>query len=376
MPYHRITDPGRLQALLDAVLVIESDLDLFSLLRQIAGAAVDLVGARYGALGVLDSSGVGLAEFVHVGVDPATVESIGHLPEGRGILGLLIRDPRPIRLDDLAAHPASVGFPPGHPAMRSFLGVPVRVRDQVYGNLYLSEKLDGASFDDDDEHLVGALARAAGIAIDNARLHARVRELTLAEDRERIARDLHDTVIQRIFAVALSLQATLGSVDRPELSARLATAVGDLDETIRQIRTSIFALQPPPSASTGLRVAILDLCAEAARSLRFEPSVAFDGPVDLVPGHVGSEALAALREALSNVARHARATHAEVEVTATVESLCVRVDDDGVGMAPGAPRAGKGLPNMAERAELLGGSFAISARPGGGTRVQWQVPLG
>lgn len=376
VPYHHVSDPRKLQALLDAVLVIESDLDLVSLLHRIVEATVELVDARYGALGVLDSSGTGLAEFVHVGMEPGAVEAIGHLPEGLGILGLLVVDPRPIRLADLSEHPASVGFPAGHPPMRSFLGVPVRVRGQVYGNLYLTDKAGGEEFDDEDEALVLALASAAGIAIDNARLHARVRELTLSEDRERIARDLHDTVIQRIFAVALSLQAATGAARDPDLAERLRTAVADLDETIRQIRTTIFALEPPPAARGGLRTQVLELCSEATRSLGFDPEVRFSGPVDLAASHVETEVLAALREALSNVARHARASRAEVTLAASAGELRLEVVDDGVGPNRSASTAGKGLLNMAERAEALNGSFALSARPEGGTRIEWRVPLG
>ena len=243
VPYGPGSDPQTLRAVLDAV--IASDQDLAGVLGQIVGSAAQLVGARYGALGVVEPAGRGLSEFVQVGMDPATVEALGRLPEGRGILGLLIADPRPIRLVDLGRHPSSVGFPAGHPPMRSFLGVPIRVRGQVYGNLYLTEKIGGGGFSEEDEQLALGLASAAGIAVDNARLHARVRELTLAEDRERIARDLHDSVIQRVFAVALSLQAAAGVARDADLADRLRTAVADLDETIREIRTTIFALELP-----------------------------------------------------------------------------------------------------------------------------------
>ena len=362
-----------LRALLDAV--IESDQDLVSVLRQIVGSAVDLVGARFGALGVLDSSGSGLSEFVHVGMDPAIVAGLGHLPEGRGILGLLIADPRPIRLVDLGRHPGSVGFPAGHPPMRSFLGVPIRVRGQVYGNLYLTEKTGGADFSEEDEQLVLGLASAAGIAIDNARLHARVRELTLSEDRERIARDLHDSVIQRVFAVALSLQAAAGVTGDPDLAARLHRAVADLDETIREIRTTIFALELPPAARGDLRVQVLQVSSDAARGLGFEPEVRFGGPIGLVPPQVGSEVLVTLREALSNVARHADATHTEITLMATGEEFHLRVTDNGVGLATPTPGAGKGVDNMGERAAGLEGTFSLTAAPGGGTQLDWRVPL-
>jgi signal transduction histidine kinase len=373
--YEKLSDPGRLQALLDAVLVIESDLDLTSLLRRIITAAVELADARYGALGVLDREGKGLSQFVHVGVDAQTAETIGHVPEGLGILGLLIVEPHPIRLADLAAHPRSVGFPAGHPPMRSFLGVPIRARGQIYGYLYLTEKQGAPSFSEVDEEMVSALAVSAGIAVDNARLHTQLRELTLTEDRERIARDLHDTVIQRVFAVGLSLQGLVGRIRDPEVSERLQNAVGDLDETIRQVRTTIFALDPPPIAQGGLRAQALELCAQAARSLDFTPELRFVGPLDLVPLGVSTEVLATLREALSNVARHARASQTEVNLTATGKELHLQVTDDGVGIGQDAPGDGRGLPNMAERAEALGGSFTLSARPSGGTVISWRVPI-
>src|SRR3954462_7359047 len=167
------------------------------MLDRIIRAAVDLVDARYGALGVLDETGTRLAQFITVGIDDEARARIGNVPEGHGILGLLIVEPTPIRLPDLREHPDSFGFPPNHPPMRSFLGVPIRVRDTVFGNLYLTDKRTAEVFSDVDEELVVGLAAAAGVAIENARLHSRLGELALVDDRERIARDLHDTVIQR-----------------------------------------------------------------------------------------------------------------------------------------------------------------------------------
>lgn len=381
MPYEQLSDPGQLKALLDAVLVIESDLDLTSLLRRIVTAATDLAGARYGALGVLDEDRVGLSEFVYAGIDPATAERIGHLPEGRGVLGLLILEPRPIRIKDLAMHPYSVGVPPGHPPMRSFLGVPIWVRDVVYGNLYLTDKQGADEFSDVDEELVSVLARAAGLVIDKARLHTQLSELTVAEDRERIARDLHDTVIQRVFAVGLSLQALVRRAQDPELVERLQTAVADLDETIRQVRTTIFALEPLPSSEGGLRAEALEVCTHAAPSLGFNPELRFDGPLDVLPRHISTEALTTLRESLSNVARHACAHRVQVALSARDDEVSLSVVDDGVGIRPGLadPRAesgdgGRGLANMRERAEALGGSFSVGPRSGGGTELHWGVP--
>lgn len=375
MPYHAIGDPDQLHALLDAVLRIESGLELPGVLHRIVEAACLLTDARYGALGMLDPSGNGLAEFVHVGVDDDTVDRIGHLPKGEGILGRLILEPRPLCLTDLATHPDSAGFPPGHPLMRSFLGVPLRVRGEVFGNLYLTDKQSAIEFSGDDERLVVALAAAAGIAIDNARLHQRLGELSMVAERERIARDLHDTVIQRIFATGLSLQSTLPLARDPDLRSRLEEAVADLDETIRQVRTTIFALEPPATAVPGVRNHILELCNEAARSLGFDPEVRFRGAVDrFVEGRLATELLSTLREALSNVSRHAQARHVEVDVSASADEVHLRVVDDGVGVLARSP-TGNGLPNMAERAESLGGSFSLSTRPRGGSELIWQVPL-
>lgn len=382
MPYEELSDPGQLKALLDAVLVIESDLDLTTLLRRIVTVAADVAGARYGALGVLDEQRVGLSEFVYTGVDSSTAERIGHQPEGRGVLGLLILEPNPIRIKDLAMHPDSSGFPAGHPAMRSFLGVPIRVRGAVYGNLYLTEKQGADEFSEVDEALVSVLARAAGLAIERARLHMQLSELTLAEERERIARDLHDTVIQRVFAVGLSLQALVRRAQDPEFVDRLQTAITDLDETIRQIRTTIFALEPLPASQGGLRSQALEVCTHAARSLGFNPEVRFEGALDAVPRGVATEALSTLREALSNVARHARAQRVEVILAATAKELSLAVVDDGVGISPGLadPEAessdgGRGIVNMRERAEVLGGAFSVYPGSSGGTELRWRVPL-
>jgi signal transduction histidine kinase len=378
VPYHQIDDPEKLRALLDAVLLIESDIELPAVLRHIVEVASTLVDARYGALGVIDESGTSLSEFVTVGFDQETIDGIGNLPEGAGILGLLILDPTPIRLADLSEHPDAAGFPPGHPPMRSFLGVPVKIRDRVFGNLYLTEKRGASEFSDVDMELMTALAGAAGIAVENARLHARVQRLTVAADRERIARDLHDTVIQRLFATGLALQSSLPLVDNPDLRDRLEDAIADLDDTIRQVRTTIFSLEPPTTAERGVRAKVLEICADAARSLGFEPEVRFVGPIDRrVTNEMATELMATLREALTNVARHADARHTEVELSVH-DDLHLKVLDDGIGAGTDATSEsmGKGLRNMADRAEALGGSFELLSRPGGGTELSWRVPLG
>jgi signal transduction histidine kinase len=372
--------PRSLRRLLDAVLTVGSDLDLPAMLERIVQAAVDLVDARYGALGVLDDTGERLAQFITVGIDDEARAAIGHLPEGHGILGLLIVDAKPLRLPDLREHPDSYGFPPHHPPMRSFLGVPIRVRDEVFGNLYLTDKTSAEVFTDVDEELVVGLAAAAGVAIENARLHARVQDLALLEDRERIARDLHDSVIQRLFAIGLSLQGAAGLIrtDPAVAAGRVEGAVDDLDLTVKQIRSAIFGLEPlTRGAESGVRSQVLELVRDSGAALGFEPTVLFDGPVDTsTPDGLAVDLLATLREALSNVARHARAGRVDVTVAVDAAGLLLRVADDGVGPpAPDQPR-GHGLDNMAARADRRGGSFDIGPATSNGTVVEWRVPVG
>jgi signal transduction histidine kinase len=365
--------PQALRKLVDAVLSISADLELPTVLQRIVNAAMDLVDAQYGAIGVLDPMRSGLAQFITGGVDAATYRAIGDLPEGHGILGLLVVDPKPLRLPDLRQHPDSYGFPPSHPPMTTFLGVPILVRGEVFGNLYLTDKRNGEPFDDVDEELTVALAGAAGVAIENARLHARVGELVLLEDRERIAKDLHDTVIQRLFATGLSLQGTARLAQRPEVAARIQDAVEDLDVTVKHIRTVIFGLETSATRGDGLRHKTMTLTREASGALGFLPEVTFDGAVDtLVPDDVGRELLATMREALSNVARHAAARSVRVEIEAGSE-IVLRITDDGRGL-PDRPTSGLGMRNMASRAAALGGRFSAHRGHDGGTVVEWTIP--
>jgi signal transduction histidine kinase len=262
--------------------------------------------------------------------------------------------------------------------MTSFLGVPIRVRDEVFGNLYLTDKTSAEVFTDIDEELVVGLAGAAGVAIENARLSSRVRDLALSEDRERIARDLHDTVIQRLFATGMSLQSAAGLIraDATTAAARVEQAIDDLDQTIREIRTAIFSLEQPTARRAGPRADIFGVLHESAAALGFEPRVVLDGPIDsaLLPD-VAESMLATLREALSNVARHAGATLVDVEI-AVGEYVLLRVCDNGTGPPP-APASveGHGLGNMATRAERLGGTFEFGPGTAGGSVLTWRVPL-
>ncbi len=542
---------GRLRGLLHANQMIIGDLALPALLRRIVEAARELVGVRYAALGIIAPGGH-LAEFIHVGMPAGAAEAIGHLPQGNGLLGALISDPEPIRLRCIADDPRSSGFPPGHPPMRSFLGVPIRVRDEVLGNLYLSECTHG-EFSAEDEELAKALAATAGVAIDNARLYEiararqewlqasaaiirrllsvdaadspgaedsvgslqliaeRTREIARADlvtvvlpdgaghidgglrvevavgvgaedllgvavpvdgslpgrvfttgeplrvdtpsehlglgaaasagldigpvlvlpllgpqrahgvlsaarlsgrpgftaedldmaagfanqasialelaqaraeqqravvldERDRIAADLHDHVIQRLFAAGLSLQSVAKRLGAGPDTDRILGAIGDLDDTISQIRTTIFGLHQLPQATpVGVRARLLEVIAAVAPALGFTPAVRFAGLVeDTLPTDVVDDVLAVLREALTNIARHARALSAEVDLTAGADRLTLEVRDDGVGITPGARRSGLG--NLRRRAEHHGGTLALSPREPTGTRLSWSIP--
>ena len=535
-----VPEPQRVQGLLDAVFLIGSNLDLRTVLRRIVEAAARLVNARYGALGVLGPDET-LAEFVTVGMDEALTKSIGTFPQAHGVLGVLIKDPKPLRLHNIADHPLSYGFPPNHPPMRSFLGVPLRVRDEVFGNLYLTEKEDGADFDEQDESIVLTLAAAAGVAIENARLfeqtHRRERwlqasaevttallsgdepddvlrlvarcardlaaadlaaialplgdslaievaegefaaemlgmrvdknrslvgavylegrslsvpdlrtdpraaaghliranieaamfvplraagitlgvlyvanrrgarafndaeqamlegfagqatialelarkqreteKLSLFRDRDRIARDLHDLVIQRLFATGMQLESSLRYMTRPEAVENVQQAVDDLDKTIKEIRSTIYALQRPEHSGTrSLRARIVELVEEYATPLGFTPGLRLEGLVDThVPAAVGENVVAVVRESLSNVARHAHAGRADVAVLVERDEVTVSITDDGVGLPADGQHSG--LANLQARANGLGGRFNVVTSPRGGTQVCWQVPL-
>ena len=369
LPISKI-DP-HVQQLLDAVTGIGTDRSLPIVLRRIVESACSLVEADYGALGIIGEDG-NLSEFITVGIDPERYAAIGHLPEGQGILGLLIVDPRPLRLRDLGAHDQSVGFPQNHPDMRSFLGVPVRVRDVVFGNLYLCDKQGADEFTEEDERLAIALATAAGVAIENARLMQRTEEVAVIEDRERIARDLHDKVIQRLFATGMTLQTMLPVSGRDDVSNRINDAVDELDVTIREIRSTIFALQAP--VQRGLRVSIFALIDGAREVLGFSPELHMDGPIDtLVSEDAAEHLLAVLQEALSNIAQHAGASHVNVTV-AVGRDVVVRVTDNGKGL-PTSRENGRGLQNLEDRAATMGGDLSVSDRETGGTVVEWRVPV-
>ncbi|MGY6498582.1 MAG: GAF domain-containing sensor histidine kinase [Microcella sp.] len=458
----------RVSLLISASQAVTRDLDLTTALQRIVEAARQLVRARYGALGVIAPDG-GLERFLHAGLDDETVTLLGRPPSGRGILGAVIADDATIRLPRLSDDPRSVGFPSHHPPMNSFLGVPIHVDGEAYGNLYLTER-DSGPFDDLDASVIASLAAMAGTAIANSRLYARSersrvwleaaeelsrrllagelspdngpdivsaalaltgaptgqitldddarligtppadaggagtddatddamltrfvesvtiarelararvdeRRIALADERDRIARDLHDHVIQSLFAVGLSLQSVVGDPTTPT-GARIASQVDAIDSTIRQIRQAIYRLSAPPSAAAySLRARINTLVRETLEGEDLDSGLEFQGPVDtLVNSELGDEVVAVVREALSNAVRHAKASRVDVAVAVRGAEVSIRVVDDGRGLGESTRRSG--LENLRGRAVERGGTFAVATAPTGGTELLWRVPWG
>ncbi|MBL0886959.1 GAF domain-containing protein [Myceligenerans sp. I2] len=534
-----LTARDGVHALLEAVVSIGRDLEIETVLRRIVEAAISLVDCRYGALGVIGADGK-LAQFIPVGLSEEEIARIAEWPHGRGLLGLLIDKPHALRLDEIQDAEESYGFPEGHPPMHGFLGVPIKIRDEVFGNLYLTEKNGGRQFDEQDELIITALATAAGVAIENARLYEESRrreewldasgeiarellsgmptadamrflvsrtrhmagasvaavavpdaagvtmmvsasdgndELTglrvpvdrslvgkvyttgepiivnmlqgidesaplverlpggpavliplgaeqvrgvvvvakdpgstpfasevvrmlqqfayqaalvleladarhraeqfgLVDDRARIARDLHDVVIQRLFANAMTLISVVRLVDQPDVARRVEQTVDDLDVTIRQIRSTVFALQTAGTGAEGdgLRSRITEISQNAVAQLGFTPAVRFEGLVDTdVPAGMAEDVAAVVQESLANVVRHAHANKVDVALSVTQSELRLVVADDGVGIGDGTRRSG--LANLSERARRLGGKCDVRSADGGGTVIEWTASL-
>jgi signal transduction histidine kinase len=364
----------RTAGLVEAGLALASELDLDALLQRIADLARDVVGAQYAAVGVVGEDGL-LLRFVYSGIDKDTADAIGDLPNGRGLLGVLIEGGRPMRMPEISEHSDSYGFPPNHPPMHTFLGVPIVVRDRIYGRLYLTEKQGGMEFTKDDERIAMTLAAQAGVAIQNANLleeiSARSEELAVLEERDRISKELHDGVIQSIYSVGLALQGAMGLMARdPEASrARVDDAIGTLDNVVRDVRSYIFALQPKTVEERGLKAAIEELAREVEVNALANVTVQLsDTALRMIPEESKGHVIQIVREILSNVARHAQAI--EVQVACAVregESVILTIEDDGVGFDPETVERGQGLTNIHERAERLGGHMTITPRSPRGT---------
>jgi signal transduction histidine kinase len=366
----------RRDALVQAGLVLASELSLPSILQRIVELACQVADARYGALGVLNPDGRMIQEFITHGVTQEERRAIGNIPVGRGILGALITDATPLRLTKIQDDPRSVGFPINHPPMTSFLGVPVKVRDRVYGNLYLTEKLGAVEFTDEDQETVVTLAAQAGLAIENARLHEDLRRLAVLEDRERIAQELHDGVIQSLFAVGMGLQAAGARAEDAEtVRGRLDAAVNDVDRVIRDLRNYIFGLGGGP-ADRELSRALHGLADELRRGSDIAIRVEVDPAAAGALASRATDIVQFAREALTNAVRHSEAATVSLVISRDDGSFVLEIEDDGKGFdTKTTETGGRGLGNLRARAQALGAVLTLDSEPGRGTKVRLHVPL-
>ncbi len=376
----------RLAALEAATRAVSAELDVDRVLQVIVDRVRELVGARFAALGIADGRGR-IERFISSGISPEGRAAIGHVPLGKGLLGMIIRDGSTIRAEDIARHPARYGFPPNHPVMTSFLGAPVLLKGRSVGNLYLADKQGGLAFTEDDERLVEMFAVHAGIAIENARLHDQVQRLAVVDERERIGKDLHDGIIQAIYAVGLSLEDVPELVEvasgRDEAIARVDRAIDALNLVIADIRSYILRLRPGMGGEEDPVAGLARLGEELGMHAAVDLEMDLERGADLLralPPDRRSDLLFIVREALSNVARHAGASRLAITLDEVDGELVLRVEDNGRGFDPalvdGPDPSGRhqGLANMRGRAIGMGGTFAIEHPDGTGTRIIVRVP--
>ena len=368
----------RVMAALDAaVRGIAEVLDVERVLQLIVDSLRDLAEAEYAALGIVDKAGV-IERFITSGLSHEERERIGELPRGKGLLGLIIRENRSIRIRDIGSDPRRHGFPPNHPPMGSFLGVPITLHGRSVGRLYLTNKRGASEFSTEDQALVERFALHAGIAMENARLHEAERELVVVDERERIGRDLHDGIIQNLYGVTLSLEDVpeLVTEDPQEARDRVDRAIDTLHGAIRDIRNFIFGLRPILLDDGGLTHGLEQLADELRRNAAIEVTVTTVELPDL-PIESVVELLVVAREALSNIVRHARATRASIGLAAVGDAVQLTITDDGIGFNADAarPSAHQGLANVRERAQRLGGMASVESRLGEGTRIMLSLPL-
>jgi len=368
-----VMDVTRLSALSDAVMDVAKGEDLKTSLNRLIQNAVLITDCTYGALGSITADGT-LEDFTFVGMSDETADEIDTFPEGKGLLGHLLAVPEPLRVSVISEHPSSVGFPKGHPLMSGFLGVPIRIRDELYGSIYLTQKRNGKSFTEEDEKLVVVLASAAGVAIDSYRGQIAQNQVVILAERERIARDLHDLVIQRLFASGISLHSIESEPSlSTEVQGKIQSVLDNLDSTVQQIRTTIFALlDEHPIAD--LRTLIMSEVASLSATAGFQISYSFLGPIDTVIGEdLSSQVIPVIRELITNAIRHADANAIDLVVLANQTYCEIRVVDDGKGYIPGERKSG--LLNLERRALARGGEFEILGNTVSGTRTMWRVSL-
>lgn len=367
-------DVERFAPLAEVAEALAGDLDLDSVLQRVTDSAAHATGAAYAALGVI-GPGETISRFVTHGADQATIEAIGHYPRGEGLLGLLIRDPQVLRLDDLHSHPASSGFPPGHPPMTSFLGGPVRSGGEVFGNLYLTDKPGG--FDETDEAILRVLSAQAGAAIDNTRLSTQLRQLAVHEERDRISRELHDGVIQTLFSIGMGLESAraLVGVDPPRVAERLEGAIDSIDTAIRDLRGAIYQLRLQQAATHGLTNGLIELAREHEANARTRPHLDLASGIDTqMPATAVADVLSIVREAFTNVAKHAPDAPVTIAARSQDDTVQIEVADQGPGFDLASAQIGRGLQSMRERAAALAGTLEIHTQPERGTRIRLHLP--
>jgi signal transduction histidine kinase len=371
---------AQLEALFEATMTITAELALERVLQRIVELARSLVSARYAALGVPNASGSGLEKFVTSGMTPQEIGRIGHLPEGKGLLGLLLREPKPIRVRRLEDDPRSAGVCEAHPIMTSFLGVPIIFKGTLLGNLYLTDKIGAEEFSEQDEHLIIMLAAQAAIAIENANLYKQMQRLAVLEERERIAMDLHDGIIQSIYAVGLMLEyAGLMFDESPEEARRrLQDSISGLNEVIRDIRNYILDLRPQRFQNKNLSAGLVDL----VRAFKANTLITVDvQTADRADADLTTEQSTGLfhitQEALANVAKHARAKTVIMNLRRDGHLVILSIKDDGRGFDPQTVKAyaGHGLQNMQERARAMGAGLMVESAPGQGTLIEVKLPM-
>ncbi len=374
----------RLRALNAAGMSLTSELDSAAVLQRVVDEAREIASARYAALGVFDQSGT-VEQFITSGITDEERALIGPLPHGLGLLGLLQREPHALRLREISDHPASVGFPPHHPPMHSFLGTPIRWRGTALGNLYLTEKKGGAGFSSDDEQAVATLAAQAAIAIENARLYEQTERVSVLEERHRIGMDLHDGAIQSLYGLGLLLEDAAERIEREPAAARevILRGVDRLNAAIADLRSYVLGLRPVRGSDRPLTESLSNL-AEQARSnalLDVDLAISDDAAESLDPAT--REAIFYIAaDALGNVARHARAQRASIRLFLRDADVVLEVTDNGVGFdyanateGHGLRNEGHGLRNMRERAFSVGGQLHVDAAPGSGSRLRFEIPI-
>jgi len=367
-----------LDAMSDAVLAIAAELSVEPILEKLVHSARELVGARYAALGVPDGRG-GFAQFITAGMSDELIAAMGPLPRTHGLLGAMLESEPPYRTSDIRRDPRFRGWwPAAHPQMRSFLGVPIVSRSGIIGAFYVTDKDGAEEFGAEDQRLIEMLAAHAAVAIEKARLYERSRELSIVEERNRLARELHDSVTHQLFGLSLTAEAaaTMIDDDPAEAKVQLSRLQELTREAMEELRSLIFELRPPDVESEGLLTALRKHVDVLRRVYRRDVGLHIEGEPDLPPG-AGAELLRVVQEALQNALRHAHAERLDVTMEAREGTLHLRVTDDGVGFDPGAPglRARRlGLTSMEERARALGGTLSIDSRPGEGTTIALEVP--